>query len=185
MSIVSVLATTKYISVMTDGRITGDDGNVSNELYRKVEKLNENTFIAFTGRCELFEELLWSCNTSDFNNYEDVTKCIYEKFMEIDTTKKLSIVIGGKDENNEIGYYFFSNFGHELTQVKPSKDNELDRVLLVNASFGIEKLLDILLNNIGFNTDDKAIAIQKIIHDYQAEYDISVNSNKYHVIIKK
>ncbi|WP_315069276.1 hypothetical protein [uncultured Clostridium sp.] len=186
MSIVSILATTKYISVMTDGRVTGDDGEIVNECYIKVIRPSENTFIAFTGRTGLFEQLIEGCDFGNSDNYEDITKCVYERFSKIIIKDiNLAIVVGGKDKNNELGYNFFSNFGHELTHIKPNEDNELERVLLAKVEYGIDNLLEILIKYIGFDTANKAIAIQSIIHDFEAIYDITVNANKYNVLIEK
>ncbi len=186
MSIVTVLATTKFISVMTDGRITGDDGIINCEEYQKVLILKENTFIAFTGRVESFELLLSQINLDEYNNYKDFSLHIYEIFLRMITNnQKLVIVIGGINSKNEIGYCYFSNIGHALTEVKPSKDNEIDRLLLVNSGFGIEALLDNCLMKTGFDTLEKVIEIQGCIHDYQAKHDVAVNYKKYHVVIKR
>lgn len=186
MSIVTVLATTKYISVMSDGRITGDDGNVNCEDYSKVLLLNKNTLIAFVGRVECFELLLAECNFNNYDNYEDIALHTYEKFSKSQAyNRDLIIVIGGKDSNGDIGFYYFSNMGHEITHVKPKEDNAVNHVLLARKEFEIEIILNALLRTIGFDTADKATFIQKQIHDYQALHDITVNANKYHVIIKR
>lgn len=187
MSIVTILATTKYISAMSDGRITRDDGTVYTENYPKVLGLNKNTFIAFTGRVEYFEALLSVCNFDSYNNYEDISAHIYEKFLGIPSVRnhKLIIVVGGKGKNSEIGFYYFSSRGNKPTHVKPEKDNGVNHLLLVNPEFGARELLGTLLKTIGFDTVTKAIDIQKQIHDYEAVHDITVNAEKYSITIEK
>jgi len=180
MSIITVLATKKYVSIMADGRVTGDDGSINTEDYPKLLSLSANTFIAFTGRVEYFEALLSACNFDASRDYHDIASHAYNKFLEMQfDTKNLIIVIGGKCLNNEIGYIYFSNIGHQFTHVKPEKDDEINHLLLLKSEYGAKALLDGLLNSIGFDTIDKAFFIQHNIHDFQASLDNTINSRKY------
>lgn len=123
MSFVSIIANTKFLTVMTDGRATEEDDTISNENINKSILVNDNFFIAFTGDEDgiypFIEESGMQKPYSDYKKFAQDTKF---KLMSSSLRKyKMNFAMGGKNCRNEFEFFSFGTYKHNFDHYKATQ----------------------------------------------------------------
>jgi len=188
LSFVSIIATVNYVSVMSDGRITGDDNGILDEKHQKVLRLNENLIIAYTGRIEginIFLHGLGEIKKDD--DWTQIASDSYEKLINSPLKRhKMAFVFAGKNQHGEIEFCTFSTFGHPFSTMKSVENNEFCHAILVGPytrGLDTEDIIRKAITEGKCSRLEQVIELQKQLNDYVATLDSTVNTVKFHGIV--
>jgi len=192
MSFVSVLANTEVITLVSDGRVSDQLGNSTQENYKKFKKISDKQFIAFAGSKQPCEAIIEQIDFSD-NMYDlsQVSKEIYRAIKENEELKKFNLlfIVGGINQYNEIEFYGINANDHQLEQYKPSYETEFKYAFLHNGDdnvdLDIESKIVELKQRHGTSSINKLLRIQKDLNNYVAEHDPSVNKITHELKLRK
>ncbi|MCX7710219.1 MAG: hypothetical protein N2484_10265 [Clostridia bacterium] len=193
MSLVTILATESFLSVMSDGRITYSDEKVSRIVYEDYFKIihpSPNYFVAFTGDLTAIETFN---KTSGILSPDEDQKSFASKIHKrlLDYTQGevyVNYAIGGKNCNNEIEFFIFSSYSDAVEHSKPNNKNNMKFKALVSENIEIEDFaqeVSDLLNEIDEYTPQNAVQVQETITRLVSSIDPTVNDNTHYIIIKK
>lgn len=195
MSFVSVIAKSKFISIMSDGREyikAGSKFITINESYQKFRILSEQNFIAFTGTKELAEKII-----RDFG-IENKKSINWKKFgsdlisilkQDLYKSNNLQFTFGGKLLNSRLGFYTTGSTNHTLTLNECI--TETDIIYSLHTSSNFQKHLDI--NNMfidcykranGLSEIEKIKNTQHSLNKMVSEVDDTVNNNIFYFLIQ-
>lgn len=195
MSFVSVIITEHYISFATDGRFTSLTGQVIQEDYKKIKKLNDNLVVAFAGdslECEAsikgLEELINHVPRNNIGfNIELISTLMKQIIRDKFGNSKVFLSIGGINMENALEVTVFSSISDDLHSFSP-KGNNLNHFYFGNNMDVVkEKMVyeDFAKKVVKANTPENAFIVQKQINDLVASFDSTVNCNVMNRIIKK
>jgi len=185
MSFVSVIARKDFITVMTDGRVSFAKQLILKEDYKKFKKISKKQFIAFTGNQEYCERIV---SLFDYKNAQYNLKEISYQIHEIINQAPyvnfhVNLAIGGLNEDNEFVVYHVQNTLKQSIKELKTKKNKISYGFLnseyVEKNINTEQKLVEYLRNTGFNTPNKCLKAQKLLNDYIASKDSSVNRNTF------
>ncbi|MGX5574892.1 hypothetical protein ACWKTS_26660 [Bacillus toyonensis] len=193
MSFVSVIQTEKFLTVVSDGQVTNEsDKTIIQKDYKKFKKISPNQYIAFAGSkgwCELLLEDLPFKEKG--HNLEQIVSGMKESISKLPFELGKSLLsVGGVNEDEKLVIYKLSNQEDtEIDRVQASGDG-ISYALLYNGSMeervgrSLEKVLLEYIREIGYNTPNKAIRIQRKLNNYIADVDDSVNKITFNLMIK-
>lgn len=193
MSFVSIIAMNKFITVMSDGQVTKTEtGEVLQEDYQKFRKISPNQFIAYTGVKEFCEGLANQIPyKKSAHDLEDITNQI-ASVTQLPELKahKIHFGIGGIDSNGDISFYTIQNQSEPAVNFyKPIKDDDINYAFFesghLSAPEKMETKLIECLKITGYNTPNKCLRAQKLLNDYVADNDSTVNKKTFSITIKK
>ncbi|ALC80454.1 Ntn hydrolase family protein [Bacillus gobiensis] len=189
MSLITVVATKDFISIMSDGRLS-DGENPVGEEYKKILKVSDKIIIGATGSHNQSKSLL-SISSYWLNQSQgsieifanNIRKVILEdipksKFKRID----LHIVICGLNELNEIVFYVFTN--DEKFAIEKVVMHQKVGYLALGKKGTVDKLEE-LINLRGYSSIDTIKEIQQEVNSLITEIDYSVNNNTFHEFISR
>lgn len=194
MSFVSVIQTEKFITVVSDGQVTNEsDKTIIQKDYKKFKKISPNQYIAFAGSrgwCELLLEDL-PFNEKGYN-LEQIVLGMKESISKLPfELGKMLLSVGGVNADGKLVAYKLSNHeGSEIESFQASGD-DISYTFLYNGSAedrlggDLEKVLLDCIREIGYNTPNKAIRIQKKLNNYIADVDDGVNKITFNLTIKQ
>lgn len=58
MSFVSIVVSSEFVTVMSDGRVSGENNTVLEENYKKFKKISPKQFIAYVGSRAICEHIV-------------------------------------------------------------------------------------------------------------------------------
>lgn len=194
MSFVSVIQTEKFITVVTDGQVTStSDKTILQKNYKKFKKISPNQYIAFAGSKGLCEMLLEFLPFKEQGYVlEQIVPEIKEFISKIPSQLgRLLISVGGVNEKEQLVIYKLSN--HEGTDIEKfqATGDDISFTFLHNGSAeenlggDLTEVLIQLIREIGYNTSNKTIRVQKRLNDYVADVDDSVNKIAFDLTIRK
>lgn len=183
MSFISVLAKEEYLTIMSDGQVTKENGDILFNNFQKFKMVNENQFIAITGDYEnavhLFGKIEYSSIPYPLNYVvESVKEEVINK--RLPNNKINSIIIGGIDLYGEIVIYKLIVEAEKYNIDKPLKPKNGEIVMSFLTSDNIsdddvECAIRMLLNKIDKGSPDKFLLAQKV-----SENDATVNNCTYY-----
>lgn len=196
MSFVSIIQTEKFITVVTDGQVTGNNGRILQKDYKKYRKIAPKQYIAFAGRKDYCERLL------EYVPFKEQGYCLEQAAQEILSIishvpieeGKILISIGGLNENSQLVMYKVSNQKEAaIEELKVTGEGNLSYMFLcadadsLESSLGVdlENLIKHLLNQTGFNTSNKTLRAQKALNNFVEKVDDSVNKITFDLTIKQ
>ncbi|MGE7874801.1 hypothetical protein [Bacillus paramycoides] len=194
MSFVSIIQTEKFITVVTDGQVTSaTDKTILQKNYKKFKKISPNQYIAFAGSkgwCEILLDLLPFKEQG--YDLEGIVPEIKEFISKVPSELgRFLISIGGANENGQLVIYKLSN--HEGTDIErfQATGDDVSFTFLHNGSAeerlggDLTEVLIQLIREIGYNTPNKTIRVQKRLNDFVANVDDSVNKITFDLTIKQ
>ncbi|MDC7762462.1 hypothetical protein POL82_03145 [Priestia aryabhattai] len=187
MSFSTVIATTSFVSVLTDGRhLSSGAKEIVNEEFCKVMDLTENRFITFGGSVKRIFSIIEMLQESIKE------KSLYDSVIEI--RNYLSTI-----ENEDKVMLCFGEFKNNIPQLYTLNSNELEiqthipdpGELTSICVSGHKELFDRDFNDIiveelsrlGAINPDTVLEAQSKLIDYIASKDKSVNTNKFKLLL--
>lgn len=119
MSLISLIATKKFISFVSDGRVTHVEKGILSEEYSKIHKINEKVIVGVAGNFEAAEILMKHIDYFDTENAEKLAHSLFAEMADGKVNKTMTVFIGGEDNENNIYYAGFTNESKELMEVRP------------------------------------------------------------------
>ncbi|WP_274307509.1 hypothetical protein [Solibacillus daqui] len=187
MTLISFIATDKFISFMSDGRVSEVETNNSvRENYRKVIKVN-NAILAVGGNYNVSQILLVSINKFDTRNARALAHSMFKELGNGKVKNEMNILIGGLDEDGNIYYSGFSQDSTELTDYYPM--NGLVTRLATESGESVEitnfDRLDQLIGDLQEVTLIQAKTIQEELNALVSIVDKTVGEKTFHEYIQK
>lgn len=117
MTLVSVVATSEYVSIMSDGRgVSLDDhSKIITEDYKKVFKVNSKIVMGFTGNTWAINFVTSNINNFDLTNAETFSSTLFSELGNNKARRIFNIMVGGLDSKGDI---FFTGFNTSDTELK-------------------------------------------------------------------
>jgi len=191
MSLVSIVATHEFVSLMGDGRgVHSEDINtiVSEEL-QKVYKINDKVIVGFAGSDAVREIVMKNIEIFDTQSAQKFAKALFDNIGKGKVNKYFFNIIGGVDDDDNIYFALFQTDSMKLVEIRPkmgeihsfcnstnySKPQNPQSILktLINdycrshKHFGIEACLDIQKR---FN--EKIVDIDKTVNHNTLSFQI-------------
>lgn len=171
---------------MTDGRVTGPNGEIFQEDMKKYKEISPKQFIAFAGHKGICEDIV---NMIDFTeNYYDMLDIANQIFTIIKQEKyknvDLLFAIGGL-QVTEIFFCAVDN-KNGVFLFKPIDDEE--PLYIFNnprEDIDLEEKFQKLRELTGDNTADSCLKAQKLFNDFVAGIDVTVNTTTFELTIEK
>lgn len=191
MSFVSVVAREKFITIMSDGRVSNKmTKEILDENKVKFVKIGDNGFVAFAGIseiCDLIVPIIGQLLESG-HEFNDILTTMSKVLRENSRPGLfVTIAFGGINKNGNIEICSVENSSHSTTNFKP-KGKEINYLFLRNPTIPHQELnqkfLDLIETN-GKNTPTEFIKSQTILNSWVADRDSSVNKNITSLIIEK
>ncbi len=190
MSFVSVVVSNQFITVMSDGRVSGDNGIIIDERYKKFKRISPKQFIAYAGRREVCESIVNQIEYTGDQRYDlyDVTLKIKQVVTsdELRSTNAL-FAIGGLDIDGILRVYSISNaIDERIDPIQSKSEDGLSYKFLTSPHIvesiekdKMEEQFIGFLQKTGFNTPNKCLKSQKLLSNFISEIDKSVNKVTY------
>lgn len=191
MSLVTIMATDKFITLMSDGRVISDSNEITDENYQKFLSLsNGKKFIAYAGTkdiCEIFVSTIRTM-VEEGHSFTDINFVLSEsmKTIAIPEGRIALISYGGLNDDNELVFYTVDSLNpDDISLFKPT-EKKYSYAILSNSEQkdDYSKKFVEYMKEIGINSPSDAIQAQKLLNSYVAENDISVNNVTYRMVIK-
>jgi hypothetical protein len=187
---VSIVARENFLNVMSDGRVTGSDHKIIDEEYQKY-MCDNNSFIAYAGTLEACEMVVRDINELVFidKDYSGAINVLLEVFKQVKLEEKgmkVMMALGGLNKNGEIGFYTVDSIKKESQAYIP-KDDDIAYSFLNNTDHDdtdLKSKFREILKETGFDTPSKSIQAQRLMNNFVADRDISVNKKTFRAVIK-
>lgn len=189
MSLISVIATDKFISFMSDGRVIEND-EIINESYKKIFKVNEKIIFGMAGSYNALQIILKHLDDFNQENAREFNKSLFKELAGNKTHHSIQMVVGGLDENNKIYYGGFNQESHTLEEIWPHLTRSINFAsteINIDSDIGNQQRLKKLIEN---NTHGElklkgTVLIQEKLNAQVSMIDNSVNTRTFHEYIKK
>lgn len=200
MSFVSVVATEKFVTIMSDGRVVNmDTGDLVEENFQKYVKVNEKAFVAFSGTKDTGEIIARKIAESihegeEFVKIHQILVMTIEGMRELITDDRpVSIVFGGFNSKGEAEVLSYASKSKQSLHYKP-KGDEFATIFLTGARSSLtqEEIYNVFE---GFMKDTiqgdsnpsptLIIQSQKLMNNYIADRDDTVNKTTFRLVLKK
>lgn len=187
MTLISFIATDKFISFMSDGRVNKVNTKESVcENYKKIIKVN-NAILAVGGNHKVSEFLLDNVNKFNTRNARALAHSMFKELGNGKVKKEMNILIGGLDENRNIYYSGFSHNSTKLTDYYPMSGlvtrlaTESGEVVELSNS----GRLDQLIGNLQEVSLTQAKTIQEELNALVSVVDNTVGKKTFHEYVQK
>ncbi|MCG3089142.1 hypothetical protein [Sporosarcina cyprini] len=190
MSFVSVIATNSYITVVSDGKVTGRDGETLETDYQKSRKISDKQFIAVTGDRDMADQIFGIATYKEepynlLNASIDLRKKLINAMR--NQPRVVLVVIGGVNEWGKIVYYYFTS-KPEQQMIRGLPGDKHEKGFLSSDKVNpnkIEEKFDEFIDSVGIKTPHESLEVQRKLNDFVAGIDETVNENKFELIIEK
>ncbi|AHV96610.1 hypothetical protein [Paenibacillus sabinae] len=193
MSFVSILGRENFLSVMSDGKLLGENNEVLQEDYQNFINIGNSAFIAFAGSQGPCEELSVQMLPyfDEKTDFAAIHQALVDFFKVDDPSQrdvKIMIAFGGINLEGRIEFYTIDSGTSTSERYLPEgedikfcflRSGELLTDLNVKG-----KMIE-LLRTTGAGTPTECISAQKLLNDYAADHDASVNKKTTRMVIKK
>lgn len=195
MSLVMVSATSKYIILTGDGRVSekvkvdeySSYVKILDENFKKIRVINNNVLIGFTGHLKSCIDIMSSLDNVDVDkiNIDDIAEILIASAKGKVNNKDLSMVVCGINNNNKIQINTFTTENDLILNKSVVEDNGMKFISLTNYNSNkkpgkiyLEKIKDI-------NTFDKKemLDLMEYINHEISKQDFTVNDNMGHLIL--
>jgi len=180
---------------MSDGRVTNSKTReVEGEDVQKFVLFNNKTsFIAFTGNRGFAEHILVNADTAsnDYDKWVHSIKVILQdpKLQQLrneHAESYLQMAFGGINQRNELELYTYNSIKNEIVKEYIPPDN--DQVIFLGNNKLFQKTYDLFLEAAkqkAHLSPSDFISTQRIINNFVADNDPSVNKNTFRAVIKR
>lgn len=192
MSFVSIVATTGFVTVMSDGRVKDIvSGEIIQEDFQKFIKANDSkAFIAYAGNRESCEPIALNLkNAIEEGISFDIVQTILISAVRKLIPEHLTVMfaLGGLNSDNEIEFYSFNSRENTNSHFKPAND-VISYTFLNNTGIARKDFEGEFVKNLretGFQSPTSTIQAQKLLNRYIASRDETVNNTTFRLSIKK
>ncbi|WP_337034833.1 hypothetical protein [Paenibacillus illinoisensis] len=190
MSFVSIIATKDFLTIMSDGRVMGINGTPIEENYQKFLKVGDSSFIAYAGDrafCEMLSRDIQGMVES--KSYDTAIQVLEQIFKKADFGERSVLMgIGGLNSSGNIEFFTISSKNYVIQKQKYYPENDtVSYAFLNNTKMGHEefqeKLIE-LLRETGYGAPSQTIQAQRLLNNFIAELDNSVNKSTFRFVIK-
>jgi hypothetical protein len=197
MSFVSIIATEKVLSVMSDGRVN-IEGAVIQEDYQKFTVLGDNQgFVAITGAKEAGEQAIEIVKQFHQGSYsyfaaaQEVQKLLIRDIPHsVYPHLTLNMAVGGLAEG-QIEFYTLSNKNQSVQDIlsfAPKGDDisyaKLESNEIIRLGIDLTPVLIEFLRQKGYATVEQLKEAQSFLNDYVAKVDKTVNTTTFHFYVE-
>lgn len=187
MSFISIVARKNFVTVMSDGQVTGYNNTPLQEEQKKFKVISEKQFIAFAGFKEPCEFVVNQIDyTDNFYDLESIAEQIFYMINQKELENiRLFFAIGGLDSiKNEIVFYTVDNAGM-FDIYKALNDRDFKYIFFnpIN-EVNLEHKFNQFLTVTGNDNADSCLKSQKMLNDYVAEIDAYVNKQTFELKIE-
>ena len=191
MSFVSITATTDFISIMSDGLVMNGDLAV-HERMKKYTVIDNRAFIAYTG---VLENITFILNLLPLTHYDferwthEICALIKNNLSSMPFPDgQCFFAIGGISDKNRVEYFAFGT--HIETKPRPYLPIEGNpRTTFLNgvvaASLPLSGKYNEYLNKTPKISVNDYVYAQKMLNDYVATFDPTVNNQIHNAVIEK
>lgn len=187
MSLVSLVATSHFISFMSDGRVVDEAGTI-NESYKKITKVNSQVIFSVTGSYHASKIINESVDQYNTKNAQLFARDLFESLGKDKINRPVQILIGGLDQSGNIYYTGFDESSKELIEFHPilheirhgftGGDEESDPNQLLSS---------LIQRKVTSNSElslEKVQQAQNLFNEAISKKDTSVNNNVFveHII---
>ncbi|PHA10355.1 hypothetical protein COE65_14275 [Bacillus sp. AFS051223] len=197
MSLISIVATKKFVSFVSDGRGT-KEGEIIYEDYRKVFKINDKVIIGIAGDSSVIEILIPQIHNIEDLDLSNAKSCAHSLFNMLGNNKiknkDMTIMVGGLDDLDNIYYAGFIHSSTKLDEVIPEGENVrcgstiTEKTNALNPNAILQKLIKNSIQSyeelLGFTSND-SFNVQKEFNHFISEKDDSVNNHLFQEVICK
>lgn len=197
MSLITVIAKEKYCCVMSDGRVVDQETKeVQQEDLQKFINYDNRAFIAYAGgkdMCDIVLNDIAEVKTYDFDLWLQAFQQLFDRYKLkeaylIDPLRyKVSLLFGGRNENDEVEVYSISSINGAVEHYLP-KDDQVAVTFLCSENVGDgSNVMDFLgenLTNGGHQTPSQALSAMKLTNNYVSSIDWSVGKKTFRMVIK-
>lgn len=196
MSFVSVVARKDFITIVSDGQVTGSDGTAIKDDYQKFIQIGNNAFLAFAGTQQIFEMLTKDCKSifdlyiNDFSKLVGFYTTIFNQsgLKELYETRgfKAILAFGGKNNSGEIEFYTVHSKDSVFRNYKPVLMSDIKYAFLHNGKSEVNPN-DIFTQSLslsGVNTAEQILTAQKILNYKISLADSDVNNKTFELVIR-
>ncbi|BCG58441.1 hypothetical protein [Paenibacillus sp. URB8-2] len=193
MSFVSVLGREKFLCVMSDGKLLGENNEILQEDYQKFINIGNSAFIAFAGSQGACEELSVQMLPyfDEKTDFSAINNALIDFFNAEDPNQrdvKVMIAFGGINLEGHIEFYTIDSKTNKSEKYFPEGE-DIKFCFLRSGDFlndlNVKGKMIELLRTTGVNTPTECISAQKLLNDYVADHDTSVNKKTSRMVIKK
>lgn len=186
MTFISVVARDKFISIVSDGKVSEIEEDIGD--YKKFTNVGKNQFLGVAGSRSvadfLFEKLT---NNERVINLENEVYAL-DKFVKKEfnyQNHRSFFVLGGLDIDDKMKFFTFSNNPiDKVIPYIPNNSNDILCAFLGGSASGLNneeyyKLLIDLFKKNGIKTVSNVVQSQKELNDIVAKLDDSVNTEHF------
>lgn len=196
MSFVSVVATQRFINVVSDGRVVDlETGEPIQEDYKKFIEVDNRSFVAFAGNAGLSSKVAEVIASNLVNRRREIKNMISELRdslnRQVRGLAEAQIAIGLINDDNEIELFSFG-VSQDITHFRAKDKNDIGYVFLQNSlldkKFGsnfLENKLREYLAKTGIKRAQDVLNAQLLLNDFVADNDPSVNKVTFKLTIKR
>lgn len=190
MSLISIIATENFITVMSDGLVVDIETGVEIEQrYKKFKKISENQFIALGGDKGLAERTLEIIGYGkEEQDLASIVNPIREQLIkEIPPSKASSqIALGGIEDGQMVIYSFNNDPDREVMIQKPNGNIPVYTFISSSKStMNLDEEIQKKFRPNKHNTPTQTLKLQEEINTLVAKVDPSVNRITFKLTIKK
>lgn len=186
MSFVSIIARENFITVMSDGQVTGENGKTLQKDYKKFKKISRQQIIAFAGAKSICEQIVEQVPyTKGVYNLSDIAQQIWSVIKEERFNAfNLFFGIAGVDVDDKVSLFLVNN-KTGLSSTRPNANSDVSYITLNPSEIvNVSERISIILSETGFNTPTKCLKAQKKLNDFIADNDPQVNKYTFDLTIK-
>lgn len=191
MSLVSLVASSKFISFVSDGReIDSAKDIIISEKFKKITKINDKIIFSVTGNSGASKIINANLGSFCHDNAKAFAYSMFDMLGNGVLNRTVMFLIGGLDDNNNIYFTGFSENSTSLTDI--ILEDSAIRSGFAASDIANDKnaraILDECIKEItNFSTFDhvQALMIQTKFNSTISEFDKTVNKNIFHEYIYK
>nr|WP_186322848.1 hypothetical protein [Paenibacillus xylanexedens] len=177
-----------FLTIMSDGRIMGINSTPIEENYQKFSMIGDSSFIAYAGDrafCEMLSRDIQSIVES--KSYNIAIQVLEQTFKKVGLGERSVLMgIGGLNSSGKIEFYTINSKNCAIQKYYPENDT-VSYAFLNNTKLGHEdfqnKLVE-LLRETGYQAPSQTIQAQRLLNNYIAELDNSVNKSTFRFVVK-
>jgi hypothetical protein len=198
MSFVSIVGRWNFICVMSDGQVTGENGEILQEDYQKFQLIGEKQFVAYAGNkdwCERAAEIAKNYYRLGLDLHsvaETIQEILIRDIPYAKYGQVVNMAIGGVSKRETIEFYALSNKNTSVDQIQPNKPGVDDVALGYCTSTKLPEewdwnaltnvMIPFLRQN-GIDTPEQIQKSQKQLNEFIANLDPTVNNHTFALAI--
>ncbi|WP_121609132.1 hypothetical protein [Mesobacillus foraminis] len=185
MSLVSIIATDKFISLVTDGQVSSGYCSFGEGLPKYRDIIAGESFVAFTGNMKTCLNVAVAAQSyyKEMQSLKRVAETIQHNLSRAIGAGEVEVVIGGV-EDGICQYHVFLN-KRQVVSHYPSEGECLFYVNEVQSQLNTNQAMGYRLGRLKEKTLNKIQSVQTDLHKHISTFEPTVNNEQFSLIIEK